>query len=596
MKKKNKIKLLVTILVVGVFVWFLIIWPTIVFHNNEEKLKKAALRYFELYSNELPVGERVKTVSLKQLYHKSFITDDLLIPYTKNTCSVDNSWVKVKRVNDEYKYYVYLECGLLKSMVDHTGPVIKLNGNNEMKVSLGEKFTDPGINSVVDGRDGKLDKNDIVIKGEVNPTIVGTYKLTYTAFDKLSNKTTVTRVVNVVQDLYSTVKKNLNGQGNYTGNPTNNYVMFSNVLFRIYGIDEDKNIKIVSDEDISNVNYSSLDKWLDYYYNHLNDNSKKMIVESKYCNMKLTDSTLDSTQCSSYTNKRKVYIPSVIDVNKANSGEENFMKPKTISWLSNKKNSKKAYVTRDVFFGEEYGKNYLSYSVDENYGVRPMITIKKDTNIIDGDGTRENPYVFGEVKKAKIGSAINERYSGEYVLVGGTLFRIIEALNDGTTKVVSNAVITNSSVPVTYSLDTSQDRYIYDVKDKNNLGYFINNKMSESVDTSSFVNHIVQVPIYKDKIMYGKEIEKKEYKAKLSAPNMYEMFSAEAQNEENVSYWYLNSSKNGKRVAAVYDIGVPINEKIEAGMDLGIRVVGYLKKNITIVSGKGTYDSPYKIK
>ncbi len=73
----KKIKLAVTVVLVLVFVWFLIISPMITFHNNEKNLEAAAKRYFELYSNELPTGENIKTLSLKKLYYKSFIKSDL---------------------------------------------------------------------------------------------------------------------------------------------------------------------------------------------------------------------------------------------------------------------------------------------------------------------------------------------------------------------------------------------------------------------------------------------------------------------------------------------------------------------------------------
>ena len=78
----KKIKLVITAVLVLVFVWFLIISPMITFHSNEGKLEEAAKRYFELNSNELPSGDNVKTVTLKTLYHKSFIKSDLYIPYT----------------------------------------------------------------------------------------------------------------------------------------------------------------------------------------------------------------------------------------------------------------------------------------------------------------------------------------------------------------------------------------------------------------------------------------------------------------------------------------------------------------------------------
>lgn len=609
MNKKilGKMKLAVTVVVILCFVWFLVIFPMRKFHQNEKKLEAAARRYFELNSTQLPVGDRVKTVSLQTLYHKSFIEGDVFIPYTSKTCSVTDSWVKVKKVQGEYKYYVYLSCGILSSSVDHRGPEIKLNGDLETIVNVGEEYKDPGVRSVVDDNDGKIDKKKVTISGSVDTSKAGTYEISYTSYDSLQNKSEVVRKVKVVKQLGKTIKMSLGANSNYTGNPNDNYIRLSNMLFRIYGFDANENVIVVADSDIANVNYSKLDKWLDYYYNHLLEKTKELIVESKYCNMGLTDATLDTIQCRDYTDKKKVYIPSVIEVNKAASGEGNFMKPYTMSWVSNKKlDTKEAYLTREVFFGEKYGRDYLSYSVDDNYGVRPMMTIKGSTLITGGSGTIRDPYVVGDSKKGRGGSLLNERATGEYVSDNGTVWRIIEVEKDGTTKVISNNTISNYSdsneidMSLTfYPIPPENELYLYNPKDKDGIAYFINNKVTGYVDVSKFVNHEVEVPIYKKKIIYGSEIETKKYKLKLSAPNMYEMFSAASIDNYfggTDSYWLLNSSKAKNYVSCVTNIGVPYAGVIDTDNRYGIRVVGYFKDNVAIMSGSGTLEDPYIIK
>ena len=588
----KKIKLIITVVLILAFVWFLIISPMITFHNNEKNLEDAAKRYFELNSNELPSGENVKTVTLKTLYHKAFIKNDLYIPYTSKTCSIENSWVKVKRVNDEYKYYTYLECGVLSSTVDHKGPVITLNGDESISIGKGDTYKEAGVKSVVDNTDGKLNVKDVVIKGEVDTSKVGTYEITYTALDSLNNKTVVTREVKVVQKLNSTLKKSLKDTKNFTGNPENNYIRLSSMLFRVYGLDNNDNVIIVSDEDIANVNYTKIDKWLDYYYENLNDFAKDIIVKSKYCNMKLTDTTLDTTKCSGYTKERNVYIPSVIEVNKAASGKDNFMRPNTMSWVANSKDKKNAYLTRIYFFGNEMNKTYLSYSVNDNYGVRPMMTIKGGTLIVSGDGTREKPYIFGDTKKAKGGSLLNERFTGEYISIDDYVYRIIKTNNDGTTKVVSDFTV-NDTEETAFDIN---GKITYDPTKKSSIGYYINNRISEYINTKYFVKHEIEVPIYKNKIIYGEEIQTKKYSVVLSAPNMYEMFGAQPQSVASRSYWMINTSQKDHVGAGMLSIGVPINGKIEDETRLGVRVVGFMKKGTTISSGEGTKEKPYIIK
>ena len=600
MNKKvvKKIKLMVTCAILFGFLWFLVLSPMITFHDNEKTLEEAARRYFDLNPNELPTGERVKTVSLNTLYHKSFLKNDLRIPLTKKTCSIENSWVKVKRVNGDYKYYTYLECGVLTSNIDHKGPTVKLRGDKEMTIEVGNAYEEPGIESVVDNGDGKMKIESVTVKGKVDTSKVGVYEVTYTAFDSLSNKTEEVRTIRVVKTLASTVKATLGEEAtNFKGDPENNYIRLSNILFRIYGIDKNNNIIVTTDEDIANVNYTKIDSWLDYFYNHLNENFQKTIVPSEYCDMKVDMETFGTTECTSYTKKKKVSIPSVIEVNKAQDGLANFMRAQTMSWVANSQDKNTAFVTRYYFYGEDEGKVYLPYDPEHYYGVRPMMTIKGDTLLVSGEGTIEKPYTIGDVKKARGGEHVNERFTGEYVSIDSFIYRIVDTQKDGTTRVISLGTVGSPLDEVTCYASGADDVITYDPKDKSSVAYFINNRVSKYINTSLFELHEIEVPVYKDKIIYGEEIKKEKYKVKLSAPDMFEMFAAQSQYAvSSGSYWTINASQGTRRIGAIYNLGVPLNQEIPPYMPLRVRVVGYLKKDVVVSSGDGTFESPYVIK
>ncbi len=595
-KVSKNIKLLITLLIVFGLVWFLVISPMITFHKNEKAMEDAAKRYFEINTSELPTGERIKTVSLKTLYHKAYLKEDLKVPYSGKRCSVSDSWVKVKRVDNDYEYYTYLKCGLLSSTVDHKGPEIKLNGDAEIVVGIGEEFQDPGVKSIVDNKDGKLDVERVTIRGDVDTYNVGTYTIEYSALDSLNNRTVVKRSINVVQKLSSTIKAILPGTDHFKGNPDNNFVYLSNMMFRVVGM-ENNDVIVVADEDVSNVNFTKIDEWLDYYYDHLNDTTKKMIVERKYCNMTLTDTTLDTTQCNRYTKERKIYIPSVVEVNLAESDGDNFMKPYTMSWVANAKSKKEAYLTRNVFWDEDEGKNFVSYPSTHNYGIRPMMMLDGESLITGGTGEPSDPYIFEDFKPAKSGTYVNERSTGEYLEIGGMLYRIVEVDKDGTTRVISRNTIGNLNENVETLSNMSNNKITYNPKDSSSAAYFINNRVSEYIDSTYFENHTIEVPIYKGDIIYGEESSVKKYKVKVSAPNLYEMFAAQPQGYSNcASYWLVNTSTKGRRAGAISLVGVPLNRELDADLSLGIRVVGYVKKDTVISSGSGTLNSPYQIK
>ena len=595
MNKKifGKIKGLIIIGIVGVAIYFFVVGPTITFKKNEKMLENAARRYYELNSGELPTGQRVKTLSLQTLYHKSFLEGDIFRPLSKKTCNLSKSWVKVKNVDGEYKYYTYLDCGTITSNVDHDGPEVKLNGDLDITLGVNEKFKDEGIKSVVDKKDGKLNPKDVVVKGDVDTSKVGTYEVKYSIKDSLANETVVIRKVTVVQKLSSTVKTLLGDKKYFDGAPENNYIWISNQLFRIVSIDG-KNVKVVSSEDVANVNYSKLDKWLDYYYDNLNDFTKKAIVPTKYCNDQLSDEDIHKIKkCESYTDKKKVYILSAVDIN-LSGGDDSYLKPSTMSWISNKKDDKQAYLTRNMFIGDAFGKNFLTYDIDENYGVRPVLTLNGDILIKGGVGTSVNPYIFEDFSPARGGSLLNERQVGEYVKVSKKLWRIIDIDSDGAIKVI---IVSNVSTldEVGFSINDS-NKIEYNPKSKDSVAYYINNNVSNYIKTDYFVSHEYEVPIYKNKIIYGEETKTKKYKSVFFAPDMYDMFSAQNGFHNNLSYWLRNTSNKEHISGFISNVGVPINMELGRGAVGGIRVEGYLKNTTVVSSGQGTYDKPYIIK
>lgn len=597
-KKVNKqLKTITISLIVIALVWVFILNPVITFKRNESALASAGKRYFETFTSELPTGERISDVTLQKLYEKGYITSDFYVPYkplSKKTCSVTESWVKVRRIDGVYKYYTYLKCGVLSSMVDHTGPRIALNGEKEISVNLGEEFKDPGIKKIRDTKDGEIDVEKATIKGNVDTSKLGTYKISYIAFDSLKNRTEVVRTVNVVQPLTYTVKKTTENTGYYMGLDPNNYIYFSGMLFRIVDIDGD-NVRIVAEQDIANVNHDGIGKWLDYFYEHINENSKKYIVKNKYCSMTLTENDTNASKCSSYTKKLNVYIPSVVDVNRAQTEEGNYMKPTTMSWVAENKDDKTSYLTRDRFYDEAYGQDYMAYESKYNFGVRPMLTIKGNLLITKGKGTRDNPYEIGDFKRGAAGDKINTRQSGEYLDIAGQIYRISEVAPDGATKVLADFTIFDG-------LTNKEVDYDYDLKDqtynptvKGNVGYKINNITSQFIETKYFVKHEIEVPIYKKDSLYKQEVKTQKYKTKIFAPNAYDMFSASNESTAMRSYWLLNSSQKESLKYGVSDIGVVLYGDTTKYISFGIRPTAYLDKNCIIVSGDGTEDKPYKI-
>lgn len=588
MKKMKQIRLVVTLIIIGLFIWFLVLSPYITFKKNERTMLEAAKRYYELNSDKLPTGTRMSTVTLQTLSRESYIKEDFYVPFSKKPCSITKSWVKVKHTDSGYKYYTYLQCGVLKSTTDHTGPVITLNGSSEITINKGDTYKEPGVKKVVDNTYGKIDVKEVEITGEVNTSKVGTYTITYSVMDSFKNETVKKRTVKVVQQLKNTVEK-ATKTGLYVGEVTNNYIKFSGMNFRIVGV-VDGNVKIASAEDIANVNYSDLDEWLKYYYEHINKDSKDYVVKTKYCNDTLTDTS--TKECSKYTDEKYVYILSVQDINNATDDAGNsYLYPETIDWVANAKTNKESWTTREYF--SDSTLKYMEFSKNYNFGIRPVLTIKGDALITSGDGTSEKPYMIDDYDIGTSGDKVNTRLSGEFIEYSNMLWQIIETTDSSLTKVISyNTMTVDSLRDISYP--TGETKNIYNPNKKGNIGYIINQKASDAIDEKYFVKTEIEVPIYKTLATYKGTSSTKKYNVKFHAPNMYEMHTARNTNTQR-SYWLMNSSNEEYRRYIVSEIGVVFYEKEGTPTDAGTRIVGYLDKNCQIVQGQGTKDNPYKI-
>lgn len=76
---------------------------------------------------------------------------------------------------------------------DTSTPQITLNGDKEIKIKVGETFSDPGA-TATDSIDGSL-TNKIVTTGTVDTTTAGEYKITYTVKNSSGKEASVTRTV-----------------------------------------------------------------------------------------------------------------------------------------------------------------------------------------------------------------------------------------------------------------------------------------------------------------------------------------------------------------------------------------------------------------
>lgn len=587
MEKKKIIKiiiLVVAVIAVLFLLWNYLLYPIQAFKHNEKLLSDAGKRYFEINSRNLPKEEgRVSTVSLEVLIKQKYL-DELKIK--KSYCDIKKSNVKMRIESGAGSYYTHLQCGSRHSNIDYNGPVITLNGTKKMTINKGDTYTEPGVLSVKDKTDGEIKKDEVIIKGKVNPNKIGTYKVTYTVSDSLDNETTVKRTVEVIQSLSKVVTEDTKNTNNYyKGASSDNYVMFNNILFRMVKINSDGTVTIASENPLANIDYgaknnrfdgSNMDEWLNnYFYPQLNDKSKKLIVSSKWCDDIYTEG---KTTCDRYSKAKNVGILSLQDyVNSLDNEKNTYLEIMARTWYNNFDNNNRVWSVKSS--GKEaYNDNIL-------LNIKPAITLKKDTKITGGTGERDDPYLIGTEQEVKRNMKASKLDIGTTVNYSGYSFRVAGHEKDGTTKLImSNVLLKSDGQPVEISYDIASSVKIYNPKEKGNIAYQINNDLSKYIDTSYLVKKDVTVPIYDKLVTYKGNHDTKKYSLKLSIPSVFELFSA-AINDSGNSYWLIEASKEEENKTLIDMDGTTAFYYKELDRKAGVKLKVYLDKDTYIKSG-----------
>lgn len=587
-KKKmdfKKIKIIMIAIIILLICWFLIISPLIKFKKMEKQVTEASKRYFEINNSLLPTGNKIRTVTLQKLYDKGLIENDLKSPYFSKMCDSKVSWAKVRKEKDEYKYYVYLNCGILSSKIDHNGPEINLNGNDVVTLNKGDKYKEAGVKSVVDDTDGNLNPKDVTIdSSKVNTNKIGTYEVTYKIRDSFSNETIKVRTIKVEQILNEIVKKDTDNVGIYKGSNGSKVVQIDGIGFNIVGINEDGSVKLVATNEILYSDYNSIDDVLDDFYNNLSEKAKEFIVEkSKWCNEDVEDSK-NYNKCNKYSKKRPVGLLSLEDIN--NSYDNN------TSWL--------AYIDSNYWLsnGNKNQQYMLSnttginlHSKKDIMGIKPVINIKKDSQIISGDGSANNPYLLYKVK-SKTGTKLSDLKLGEYINYAGYNWRISNKDADSYIKIIMDDVVGNNEDGV-YKTEYSTKNQNYSPSSKGNVAYKINNEVTSYISANKFKKNNIEIIDYKDNVSYKDKTNSKKIGLKLSLVSLFDYFSGDT-DDNGSEYWFREHTKsNGKSYYKISNFGVESIKYNET--EKAVKLVGYLDGNNEVILGDGTIDKPYKI-
>ena len=229
---------------------------------------------------------------------------------------------------------------------------------------------------------------------------------------------------NVVTDgpgLYS-----YNNEYIYRGEVKNNYIKINRILWRVLGIDENNNIKLINDrfidftswddrynsvldeqDGINDYTLSRIKERLSDYENEVNDEENKIftndiksrMVKFNQCYESIDLSNITSSTCNNYVENQLFGIIRVQDYINASLDSN-------CSYTATKNCQNYNFLNKSSWTVSAYsGNNYEVYYIDDTDGIMlkkaysasavyPVITLRNDIIYVSGTGTETDPYVI----------------------------------------------------------------------------------------------------------------------------------------------------------------------------------------------------------
>lgn len=275
--------------------------------------------------------------------------------------------------------------------------------------------------------------------------------------------------------------KNINGDFYFEGNDVNNYLKYSNLIWRIIKVNSNDTITLVLDNSITSLAANSKSYTNSYINMWLNKKNKDYtgILESNLnkTNDYLTytntcNDTIDNTKnitCKEHIEDKLITVPSLSDyVN--TGGQKGFMNNKEYYYLVNTNKEGK------LWYIDENGVSNTSDSSDI-LGVKPVITIKKNIKLISGDGSQNNPYIIEE----------ENGLFGSYVKLGNDLWRIYN-IEEKNIKLSLDDYLTIKNNEVRYKYSTTD--YHYNDTKKGSLAYYLKNTYLQTLEYKNIINEV----------------------------------------------------------------------------------------------------------
>lgn len=296
-------------------------------------------------------------------------------------------------------------------------------------------------------------------------------------------ESTFARIVKTANHDNDTFKQ-INQTYYFYGDVTNNYVSYSNMIWRIVKVNKDNSIVLILDHVIGTLAYgdqktnyeeSSILSWLNsteiensgIVENNLNQ-KEQYLVKTSTCIDQVDD--IEKVTCEEKYDDYYLGLLSIDDYLNT-GGTKSFINNERYSYLANKnKDNEIWYITSEGKLDTTSGEDIL--------GIKPTITLSPTLELKSGTGTSDDPYQI-EDSNGIFGSYVQLDYDlwRVYEEKDGILKLILQDTLDTTEKVQSNSSQTtgddqeeNTKLKYIYS----KDNYYHNDTIYGSLAYYLN--------------------------------------------------------------------------------------------------------------------------
>lgn len=258
--------------------------------------------------------------------------------------------------------------------------------------------------------------------------------------------------------------KNINSNYYFVGDTDKNYVKYKNITWRIVKITNNNSTVLISDEPLTSLAFGSntyeespITDWLNETNNEQSGILTNAIGSDYLTNTNACIDTLDNTKnitCDDIYDEYQISLLSMFDYANAGSSDS-YINNGYYTYLSNTNND------NEVWYIDDEGKLNTSDGTDI-YSIKPVITLNSTVELIEGEGTKDNPY---QIEKE------NDLFAS-YVKLDNDLWRIYNIEDNNLKLVLTDYLKTDDeNYQTIYSNTTS----FHNDEKIGTLAYYLNN-------------------------------------------------------------------------------------------------------------------------